>query len=640
MEDRFLVDEWHRDILEAAVESASYGIVSMDPEGTILAANPAMLRMFGHESEGLVGQNIFILLPSAFDDGGSPYLSQGQVAVASLSEVEGETKGVRKNGDVFPIEFSVHEAKTEGGTVFTGILRDVSERKQVEASALLSAVVDSAVDGIITINSRGIILTANPAVEKVFGYSPKELIGQNVRMLMPSPYYEEHDGYIANYLETGHRKIIGIGREVSGLRKDGTTFPIDLAVSETTTKDGIVFTGIVRDITERIHAVELSLAKEAAERANAAKSEFLSRMSHELRTPLNSILGFAQLLDMRYEDRDIQAASYSILKAGKHLLTLINEVLDLSGIESGRLAISLEATPLRPVIEQAIELLRPLAAGDNIRIALEFEVDDQVLVQADRQRLLQVVINLLSNGIKYNQPGGVAHVLCKETQAGRIRLEFRDSGEGISPENQDKLFQPFERLGNSTIEGTGLGLVLSRRFVELMNGSISLAESSSEGSTFAVELRRAQAASTEAIVRSRQFQRVNRNIGDGSILYIEDNLSNLKLVEMTFAIWPGVKLASATHGLTGLDMAKRLIPDLILLDLHLPDISGADVLRQLKNSPATSHIPVVIISADATPGQIGQQKKMGAYDYLTKPIDIDSLLNVVEQVLSTHTPSE
>ncbi|HWA83452.1 MAG TPA: PAS domain S-box protein, partial [Fimbriimonadaceae bacterium] len=367
------------------MESAAFGIVSMDAEGTILAANPAVSRIFGHAPEELVGQNIRILVPSPFQETQDRYISEhGNVAVASIVDAEREVSGVRKDGEPFPVELSISEAKTDEGIVFTGILRDITERKQAEASALLSAVVDSAVDGIITINSKGTILTANPAVEKIFGYSPKELVGQNVRILMPSPYHEEHDRYLSNYLETGYRKIIGIGREVSGLRKDGTTFPADLAVSETRTKNGLVFTGIVRDITERIHAVELSLAKEAAERANAAKSEFLSRMSHELRTPLNSVLGFAQLLDMRYTDPDIQAAAFSILKAGKHLLTLINEVLDLSGIEAGRLAISLEATPLQQVIDQAIELLRPLAAGDNIQIVVDFAVDDQVLVQADR----------------------------------------------------------------------------------------------------------------------------------------------------------------------------------------------------------------------------------------------------------------
>lgn len=636
--------ERYVDIFQTAVESAAYGIVTMDSTGMIGTANPAVARMFGHEAERLVGQNLRMLIPAPFDEEHDRYVAnQRDPVLVSIVGTKREVRGVRREGQSFPVELAVSEAATEAGLVFVGILRDITEQKEAEAairqrSALLHAVVDTAVDGIITIDASGAIQSANPAVERIFGYRPTELIGQNVRMLMPAPYHQEHDSYLANYLQTGHRKIIGIGRQVSGLRKDGTTFPLDLAVSETATPSGRIFTGVVRDISERLEAIELGLAKEAAERANAAKSEFLSRMSHELRTPLNSVLGFAQLLDMRYDDVEIREAAHSILKAGKHLLNLINEVLDLSGIEAGRLALSLEPIPVASVLEQAIDLLRPLAEGDGIQVVLDMRVDEDALVLADRQRLLQVIINLLANGIKYNRRHGMVEVLC-ESVGDSVNLKFRDTGAGITPANQAKLFQPFERLGNATVEGTGLGLVLSRRFVELMQGSISLLKSGPDGSVFAVELRRARMRPLEPVTKSRRPGRRERIFAAGRILYIEDNLANLKLLEMTLSKWPHIELIPATYGSTGLEVAESVIPDIILLDLHLPDIGGAEVLQRLRSNPLTAAIPVVVISADATPGQIGHLRDAGAYDYLTKPIDINALLDVLEVLMPRRDPS-
>lgn len=638
--------EKYKGLLRAVVETAVDGILTIDPVGTIITANPAIERIFGYKPESLIGQNVRLLMPAPYHEEHDQYLANyRETGTRKIIGIGREVQGLRKDGTVFPIDLAVSETPTESGPIYTGIIRDISERKEAEEAvrkerALLKAVVDTAVDGILTIDNLGTVLSANPAVERIFGYGPAELVGQNVRMLMPEPYHEEHDQYLTNYREGGPKKIIGIGREVKGRRKDGTVFPLYLGVSETKTESGVIFTGILRDISERQRAIELQFAKEAADQANAAKSEFLSRMSHELRTPLNAVIGFAQLLEMRYPDQEIQDAVYPILKAGKHLLNLINEVLDLAGIEAGRMTLSLEPVPLAQTLGHAMDLVRPLADAASISVNLSHPGGETDHALADRQRLLQVLINLLSNAIKYNKPGGRVTITCSRAQGGKHSIRVEDTGHGIRQEDRSRLFQPFERLGDFTVEGTGLGLVLSQRFVEVMGGELVLAESSPAGSTFEVTLKTATPDQLGRRLERSLTGAGSRKIGAGRVLYIEDNLSNLKLIEMTLAEWPGIELIPAMQGQVGLELAALHKPDLILLDLHLPDISGVQVLEKLKRDSATSAIPVVVISADATHGQVGRLRRAGAYEYLTKPLDIHEFLMVLEQLLPADIPVE
>ena len=396
---------------------------------------------------------------------------------------------------------------------------------------------------------------------------------------------------------------------------------------------------VSRDVTEQAMLEEdLRLAKLAAEQANEAKSEYLSRMSHELRTPLNAILGFAQLLDLDDLDTEQRDNLGHIMSGARHLLSLINEVLDIAAIEAGRLSLSLEPVALADVAAETVSLIRPLAdqhhvvlAGPNVSCATH--------VLGDRQRLKQVLLNLLSNAVKYNREGGSVHLECEPVPGDRLRIKVTDTGLGIPSEALERLFVPFERVASqpTAIEGTGLGLPLSKRLAEAMGGALELVSTPDQGSTFWIELPLVGAPVHQAEGQldaepASAAEPVAQTGADLTVLYIEDNLSNLQLVERVLGHRPGVRLISAMRPQLGLDLAGQHHPDLTLLDLHLPDMPGETVLRRLWSSPATADIPVAILSADARPALIERLLAEGVRGFLTKPLDIKELLGLVDGI--------
>ncbi|MFA6979567.1 MAG: PAS domain S-box protein [Ignavibacteriaceae bacterium] len=399
----------------------------------------------------------------------------------------------------------------------------------------------------------------------------------------------------------------------------------------------------IEDITERKKSEnELSKAKAEAERANVAKSEFLSRMSHELRTPMNSILGFAQLMDMGELNPVHKKGVNQILKSGKHLLDLINEVLDMARIEAGRLTVSPEPVEISGVLLETIDIVNHLAVENQITIESDASTNKGIFVKADHQRLKQALLNLINNAVKYNRQGGSVKVECNAGKSEKvIRISVIDTGKGIAQEYIKKLFNPFERIGaeRTETEGTGLGLAISKKLVEAMGGKIGVESEIGKGSTFWIELPQTE-SQKERYERTSELSNpeAERKQNIGTVLYIEDNLSNIQLVEQILEMHrPSINLITNIYGKNAVQFAVDYKPDLILLDLNLPDIHGSIVLKLLQAEPRTAEIPVIILSADAVTRQIEQLMEAGAKDYLIKPIDVVQFLKLVDEWISKST---
>jgi PAS domain S-box-containing protein len=517
----------------------------------------------------------------------------------------------------------------------------MGERAQAEtdlraAEQKYRSIFENAVAGIFQSRPDGGLISANPALARMCGYSsPQEMtssVSDVSRIYVDPQRRAEWKHAIEAKGQVNHF-------EYELYRKDGSRIWVSQNCRAVRNADGTTdyYEGTLQDITERMHAEEV-------ERANVAKNEFLSRMSHELRTPLNAILGFSQLLERQNPTATQRNHLGYIVKAGRHLLGLINEVLDITRIEAGRLEMSLEPVRLADVLLETLDLIRPLAAERALQLEPDWTDVGDCHVLADRQRLKQVLLNLLGNAVKYTPPLG--RVTCSiRISADRVRIAVRDTGPGIAKSQQSRLFVPFDRLGaeRSDIEGSGLGLALCQRLLESMNGSIGVESEVQKGSTFWIELPRSESpiASAGLAMRRSETPGTAHDIGF-SVLYIEDNLSNLALIEQLFAEQKYVNLLTAKTGAAGLEAARARTPDLILLDVHLPDMSGAEVISKLKSNALTCKTPVIIISADATQRQIDRLLAAGAHAYLTKPIDVQQFFDLVgKTVRSTdQTPEQ
>ena len=521
-----------------------------------------------------------------------------------------------------------------------GISEDITERKRMEDR--FRRVSESVPNAIVVVDQGGAIRLVNTQTEALFGYSRQELIGQPVEILLPAHLREGHPAHRAGYLANPTTRSMGMNRDLRGLHKDGREIPVEVGLNPIETDEGTQILASVIDITVR-KAAEAALvaAQVEAQRANLAKSEFLSRMSHELRTPLNAVLGFAQVLEMDDLTTEQHDSLSHISRGGRHLLELINEVLDISRIEARQMTLSPEPVAVAELLTEVIGLIAPLAAGRSITLDRTASGCD-AYVLADRQRLTQVLLNLLANAVKYNRDRGSVTVACAGTEGDRLRIRVTDTGYGIRPDQLDRLFRPFERLGadQAGVEGTGLGLALSKGLVEAMGGTIGVESELDRGTTFWVELgivegpletyeRRRPAVAPTVTAKSGRTRK---------LLLIEDNQANGKLVERILARRPDIELLSATQGRLGLELAREHRPDLVLLDLHLPDMPGPEILRRLQGYPETRDIPVIIISADATKKQMTRLIGEGAAGYLTKPLDVAAFFELIDGILGNRPP--
>ncbi|POQ07631.1 PAS domain S-box protein [Pseudomonas syringae pv. avii] len=508
-------------------------------------------------------------------------------------------------------------------------LRDNEERLRL----IIEGVKDY---GIFALDRNGYVTTWNAGAERIKGYTEQEIIGQHFSVFyLPQecPQHPEmalHEATVnGRYTEESWRR-----------RKDGSRFWASVVITAQYDSNDELrgFSKITRDISDRrVAEIALGTAREEAERASRAKSEFLSRMSHELRTPLNSILGFAQLLDMDSPASQRPQVGH-ILRAGQHLLKLINEVLDIARIEAGHVSLSLEPVSLSSVLKETLVLVSPMAADGNIELKELPHLPDELGVIADRQRLVQVLLNLLSNAIKYNRPDGQVRIEV-DRSAEHVTVSVVDTGYGIAPERLGQLFKPFERLdANPSVEGTGLGLALSKSMLEMMKGTLSVQTTQNEGCRFTLALPFV-AVHAPTVVTPRPADAVPiprpaaRPAYHGKLLCIEDNLSSMALIETLLQRRPGIQLLSSMQGQLGLDLARQHAPQLILLDLNLPDIKGLEVLQRLRRLPATANTPVLMITADASVNAQRELKEAGATAILIKPIQVPVFLALLDQYL-------
>ncbi|HEX5870494.1 MAG TPA: PAS domain S-box protein, partial [Longimicrobium sp.] len=631
----------------ALVEADPDGVVIIESDSTILAVNPAMSRIFGYRPEQMVGKPLTVLMPHRLREGHlrgtRRYLLTGERSIPWQGV---QVPALRRDGTEFPVQINFGEYTSHGHKVFAGFITDITERRRAEEAlrfktTLLQAQNHVAIDGIL-VSHQGRVLSMNRRYAEIFNV-PEALCEPDRCVEMfewACQQTRDPDGYRGT-IERLREDFESVYRDEVPLA-DGRV--LDRYSSPLRSAEGEVYGRIwmVRDITERKRFEEaLNEAKEAAEAANEAKSEFLSRMSHELRTPMNSILGFGQLLQ-RYGLPPEQSRSVDhILKAGRHLLNLINEVLEIARIEANQQQLSLEPVHAATLLNEALALVRPSAEQRPVQLALHAPNGTDAYVRADQQRLMQVMLNLLSNAIKYNHAGGTVELLARSVtgadERALLAIGVRDTGPGIPMGRVGELFVPFSRLGaeGSGIEGSGLGLALSQRLVQLMDGQLRVESTVGQGSTFWVELpvtespRRSLEPGRTDAARPERAARPAR-----TILYVEDNLANLDLVETILFERPEIDLIPALQGRLGLQLAREHQPHLILLDLHLPDISGEMVLHELRGDERTRDIPVLVISADATTRRVERLRSAGARDYLTKPLDVEQFLTAVDAALA------
>jgi PAS domain S-box-containing protein len=657
--------------LQSAIfNSANFSSIATDERGVIQIFNVGAERMLGYTAVEVMNkitpadisdpreviaraEALSIELGTTITPGFEALVFKASRGIEDIYELT----YIRKDGSRFPAIVSVTALRDERGGIIGYLLigTDNTARKQVEAEQkkldqrlrdqqfYTRSLIESNIDALMTTDPSGIITDVNKQMEALTGCTRDELIGAPFKNYFTDP--ERAEAAIKLVLREKNVTNYELTARARDGKKTVVSYNATTFYDRDRTLQGVF--AAARDVTERKRLdqalqdknVELERAKIAAEKANLAKSDFLSSMSHELRTPLSAILGFAQLMETASPPPKPSQKAHidQILHGGWYLLKLINEILDLAQIESGKLSLSPEPISLAEVMVECQAMIDPQRQKRGIKMTFP-QFDTPCLVGADRTRLKQVLINLLSNAIKYNHPGGTVVVDCTASTPERTRISVRDTGAGLTPEKLAQLFQPFNRLGqeSSTEEGTGIGLVMSKRVVELMGGVIGVESTVGVGSVFWFELSTAaapQLAGDGAEPTAVAEVQVECGAPLRTLLYVEDNPANLKLVEQLIARRPDMRLLSAMNGNLGIDLARRDQPEVILMDINLPGMSGIEALKILHEDPATAHIPVIAISANAMPRDVEKGLQAGFFRYLTKPIKVKKFMDVLNVAL-------
>ena len=658
--------------LQSAIfNSANFSSIATDEKGVIQIFNVGAERMLGYAAAEVMNKitpadisdpeeviarakALSLELATTISPGFEALVFKASRGIEDVYELT----YIRRDGSRFPAVVSVTALRDGGGGIIGYLLigTDNTARKEVEAEQkkldqrlrdqqfYTRSLIESNIDALMTTDPRGIITDVNKQMEALTDCTRDELIGAPFKNYFTDP----------DRAEAGIKRVLGEKKvtdyELTACTRDGKKTVVSYNATTFYDRDrklqGVFASA--RDVTERKRFelalqksnVELESAKSAAEKANLAKSDFLSGMSHELRSPLNAILGFAQLMESASPAPTASqtARLAQILQAGWYLLKLINEILDLAVIESGQVLLSKEAVSLAGVMSECQSMMEPEAQKRGIHMTFP-RFDNPVFVRADMTRLKQVVINLLSNAIKYNKDQGTVVVEFTVSGPERIRISVKDTGAGLPPEKVEQLFQPFNRLGQeaSGVAGTGIGLVVTKRLAELMDGVLGVESTPGEGSVFWCELTsvaapqlKIQSEGAEASVRPQLLAGAQQR----TLLYVEDNPANMKLVEeIVGEQLPDIKLITAVNGTLGIEVARTTRPQVILMDINLPGISGLKAMKILRDDPATAQIPVVALSANAMPRDIAKGIQAGFFRYLTKPIKINELMDTLNAAL-------
>ncbi len=654
---------------------APVGYCTLSEQGLIKEANLTAATLLGPARSALVGQPV---VRYVFEkDADSYHAMIGELTRTAMAQAA-ELRMRKSNGALFWVHLAASCAHDDGVPVLRIVITDINARRQAEAAlakagALQAAIFNSANFSSIATDARGVIQIFNVGAERMLGYAtadvmnkitpaeisdPQEVIqrAQTLSIELGTPIQPGFEALVFK----ASRGIEDI-YELTYVRKDGSRLPA--LVSVTALRDdqnaiiGYLLIGTDNTARRRIEAervrleqvlqdknTELERARAVAEKANVAKSDFLSSMSHELRTPLNAILGFTQLLasgtpaPTPVQSRNLE----QILKAGWYLLELINEILDLALIEAGKAALSTEPVALADLLNECRTMMEPQAQQRGLTVTFP-QLVRPLYLTADRTRLKQCFINLLSNAIKYNRAGGSVTVECSAGPMDAIRIGVRDTGEGMAPGLLGQLFQPFNRLGKeaSLEEGTGIGLVVTKRLVERMGGTVGVESTIGQGTLFWIELPRTAPPQfshpePEALpATTAPVLPVPDGTPQRSVLYVEDNPANLELVEQLIERRADLRLLSAADGSLGIEFARAHRPDVILMDIHLPGISGVEALKILRADPATAHIPIIALSANAVPRDIAAGLAAGFFCYLTKPIKVSLFMEALDAALKS-----
>lgn len=649
MRRRALSNENFAELFDAAPD----GIVVVSEHGIIEFANKRTEDMFGWPRGELIGQPIEQLVPDRLH--GTHVGDRSRYIASPTTRPMGSGRELlarRRDGSELPVEISLSPLVTEGGLLVSSIIRDVSERRRLESEARrtsdhLRSAVESIQDAFALFDAGDRLVLCNSTYREIFGRSLQgAIMGRGYVEILDAALADvfEHDADARRALR---ERCLAYHARLDTPLDVTTSTGRSLRISERRTPEGGTVV-LVWDLTDDARREEeLRRMREMAEAASLAKSEFLSSMSHELRTPLNAVLGFAQLLrrDKKQPlDERQRGMLEHIIKGGEHLLRLIDDVLDLARIEAGRVTISTEPVGVPEVLAEVTTTLGPLAERNGVTLVVEPTPATAGEILADRTRFTQILVNYGSNAIKYGRPGGTVRFHATAPSAGYVRVAVSDDGIGIPQEKHDRIFQPFQRAGQETgpIEGTGIGLAITKRLAELMGGEVGFESAVGRGSVFWVELpglEHHHAKPKKTIDHAEN----GVTLADAAsprvvVVYIEDNPANVAFMEQLLGEFERVELLTAPSAELGIELVRRVRPNVVIMDINLPGMSGFDATRQLTTWPETRGIPIIGLSAAAMPRDRKQAEEAGLYRYLTKPVDVDALVSVLEEVLVPSPP--